>query len=130
MPLRVAAWVVSLGKGGLVAGGTLLLVVSHWYAFSQGQSAEATAAEARMAEHLRRQIEQAEEIRRQDMAILTGVVERETRVVREVERVEVPVSDCSHLGSEWLRGYNAVIDAARGAEPSSGASGGAGDSRE
>lgn len=118
MPLRLIAvgrWVWGLGKAGLVGSAALLLVATHWYAYNSGKQAEQLAADARLAEHLQRHMEQAEAVRRQDMEILTGTVQRETRVIREVERVEVPVSDCTRLGAEWLRGYNAVIDAARGA---------------
>ena len=118
MPLRLVGFFKGmgfLGSAGLGALAVVALVGIYWAGHINGKAAERVAAEARMVSHLQGLIEQQEAIRRQDMEILTGVVERETRIVREVERVEVPVSDCSQLGDDWLRAYNAVIEAAGGA---------------
>lgn len=117
MPLRLVGFFKGmgfLGSAGLGALAVVALVGIYWAGHINGKAAERLAAEARMVSHLQELIEQHETIRQQDMEILSGVVERETRIVREVERVEVPVSDCSQLGDDWLRAYNAIIEAAGG----------------
>lgn len=127
MPLRLVGFFKGLGflgSAGLGAVAVVALVGIYWAGHINGKAAERLAAEARMVGHLQELIEQHETIRRQDMEILSGVVERETRIVREVERVEVPVSDCVHLGDDWVRAYNAVIEAARGARAADGPGGG------
>lgn len=100
------------GRFGVLAAFAVLLVATHVSAYNSGKNAEATAAEARLAESLQRQIEQSEAIRRQDMQLLMEAVQTETRIIREVRHVEVPDSDCSHLGDDWLRAYNDAIRAA------------------
>ncbi len=104
-PLVVVTLVVSLGS-------------SHLLAYRQGKTAERTVQELRTAQALQRAAREAERIRDQDLAILTGARDRETILrerIREV-RIDVPTPDCRDLGADWLRAANQAIAAAHSRE--------------
>lgn len=91
----------------LVAG----LGFTHYWTYSQGKTAERAVQELRLAQALRRAAEQAQEIRDQDIQVLMGAKERETRIVERIRtvQVDVPTPDCSDLGTEWMREFNRAL---------------------
>lgn len=84
---------------------------THYWTYSKGKTAERTVQELRMAQSLRRAAEQAQKIRDEDINVLMGAKERETRIVERIRtiQIEVPTPDCSDLGPEWLREFNRAI---------------------
>lgn len=105
LPLSVTILVASLGA-------------SHLWAYRQGKQAERTVQEARTTQALLRAAHEAERIRDQDLALLTGARDRETILrerIREV-RIDVPTPDCRDLGTDWLHAANQAIAASRSRE--------------
>jgi hypothetical protein len=99
-PLVVVTLVASLGS-------------SHLLAYRQGRIAERAVQEMHTAAALQRAALEAERIRDQDLAILTGARDRETVLrerIREV-RIDVPSPDCRDLGPDWLHAANEAIAA-------------------
>lgn len=97
----------------LVSSIVLGLGGSHYWAYSKGKTAERTVAELRMFDALRKQAEESERIRDEDIQIMLTLQGQETRIIERIRevRVDVPTPDCSDLGAEWMREYNRAIAA-------------------
>ncbi len=57
---------------------------------------------------------EAQKIRDQDIEIMMGARDRETKIIERIRtvNVSVPTPDCTDLGAEWVREYNKAISAA------------------
>ena len=108
-------WAWALAGRWLLPAGLALAVVaaggSWWHGYSTGKGAERQTQDLHTAQALLRAATEAERIREHDLKLAFEARDRETRIIREVReiRVDVPATDCRHLGDDWVREYNRAL---------------------